>query len=63
MPLWPIRPIRPIRPIWMKSLGGRLEYSSGSEYASFLLVFLLTEREGRANRAVARAAKPTGSLV
>jgi two-component sensor histidine kinase len=36
-----------------KSLGGRLEYGSGSEYSSFLLVFLLTEREGRANRAVA----------
>jgi hypothetical protein len=36
-----------------KSLGGRLDYGSGSEYPSFLLVFLLTERERRANRAVA----------
>ena len=36
-----------------RSLGGRLECSVGSEYSSFLLVFLLTERERRANRAVA----------
>jgi two-component sensor histidine kinase len=36
-----------------KSLGGRLEYGFGSEYSSFLLRFLLTERERRANRAVA----------
>jgi two-component sensor histidine kinase len=37
----------------IKSLGGRLEYGFGPEYSSFLLVFLLTERERRANRAVA----------
>ena len=37
----------------IESLGGRLEYGFGSEYSSFLLVFLLTERERRANRAVA----------
>jgi two-component sensor histidine kinase len=37
----------------VKSLGGRLEYGFGPEYSSFLLVFLLTERERRANRAVA----------
>jgi two-component sensor histidine kinase len=36
-----------------KSLGGRLEYGFGPEYSSFCLVFLLTERERRANRAVA----------
>jgi two-component sensor histidine kinase len=36
----------------IKSLGGRLEYGFGPEYSSFLLVFLLTERERRANRAV-----------
>lgn len=36
-----------------KSLGGRLDYGSGSEHSSFVLVFLLTERERRANRAVA----------
>jgi len=37
----------------IKSLGGRLQYGFGPEYSSFLLVFLLTERERRANRAVA----------
>jgi two-component sensor histidine kinase len=37
----------------IKSLGGRLEYGFAPEYSSFLLVFLLTERERRANRAVA----------
>ncbi len=37
----------------IKSLGGRLEYGFGPEYSSFLLAFLLTERERRANRAVA----------
>ena len=37
----------------IKSLGGRLEYGFGPDYSSFLLVFLLTERERRANRAVA----------
>ena len=37
----------------IKSLGGRLEYGFGPEYSSFLLVFLLTERERRANKAVA----------
>jgi two-component sensor histidine kinase len=36
-----------------RSLGGRLECGVGSEYSSFLLAFLLTEREQRANRAVA----------
>jgi two-component sensor histidine kinase len=36
-----------------KSLGGRLDYGFRPEYSSFLLVFLLTERERRANRAVA----------
>jgi two-component sensor histidine kinase len=37
----------------IKSLGGRPEYGFGPEYSSFLLVFVLTERERRANRAVA----------
>ena len=37
----------------IESLGGRLEYGFGPEYSSFFLVFLLTERERRANRAVA----------
>jgi two-component sensor histidine kinase len=37
----------------IESLGGRLEYGFGPEYSSFLLVFLLTDRERRANRAVA----------
>jgi two-component sensor histidine kinase len=37
----------------IESLGGRLEYGFGPEYSSFLLVFLLTERERRPNRAVA----------
>jgi two-component sensor histidine kinase len=36
-----------------RSLGGRLDYGAGSEHSSFLLVFLLTDRERRANRAVA----------
>ena len=36
-----------------RSLDGRLDYGFGSEHSSFLLVFLLTERERRANRAVA----------
>jgi two-component sensor histidine kinase len=35
----------------IKSLGGRLEYGFGPEYSSFLLVFVLTQRERRANRA------------
>jgi len=35
-----------------KSLGGRIEYGFGAEFSSFLLVFPLTERERRANRAV-----------
>ena len=35
----------------IRSLGGRLEYGFGPEYSSFLLVFVLTERERRANRA------------
>jgi two-component sensor histidine kinase len=37
----------------IKSLGGRLEYGFGPEYSSFLLVFVLTQRERRANRAAA----------
>jgi two-component sensor histidine kinase len=37
----------------IKELGGRLEYGFAPEYSSFLLVFVLTERERRANRAVA----------
>jgi two-component sensor histidine kinase len=36
-----------------KSLGGRLEYGFGEQSSSFLLVFPVTERERRANRAVA----------
>jgi two-component sensor histidine kinase len=36
-----------------KSLGGRLEYGFGEQFSSFLLVFPVTERERRANRAVA----------
>ena len=36
-----------------KSLGGRIEYGFGAQFSSFLLVFPLTERERRANRAVA----------
>jgi two-component sensor histidine kinase len=36
-----------------KSLGGRIEYDFGAQFSSFLLVFPLTERERRANRAVA----------
>ena len=35
-----------------KSLGGRIEYGFGEQFSSFLLVFPLTERERRANRAV-----------
>jgi two-component sensor histidine kinase len=53
----------------IESLGGRLEYGFSPEYSSFLLVFLLTERERRANRAVAsrrtrtrRRLKTTSSL-
>jgi two-component sensor histidine kinase len=37
----------------IRSLGGRLEYGFGPEYSSFLLVFVLTQRERRANRAAA----------
>ena len=37
----------------IKSLGGRLKYGFGPEYSSFPLVFVLTERERRANRVVA----------
>jgi two-component sensor histidine kinase len=36
-----------------KSLGGRIEYGFGEQFSSFLLVLPLTERERRANRAVA----------
>ena len=50
--LEPARGLRLVRDL-IKSLGGRLEYGFGPEYSSFLLVFLLTERERRANRAVA----------
>jgi two-component sensor histidine kinase len=44
----------------IKSLGGRLEHRFGPEYSAFHLMFLLTEREWRANRAVAlrRATTP-----
>ena len=50
--LKPARGLGMVRDL-IESLGGRLEYGVGSEYSSFLLVFLLTERERRANRAVA----------
>jgi hypothetical protein len=47
-----------------KSLGGRIEYGFGAQFSSFLLVFPLTERERRANRAVAsRRAKEAESAV
>jgi two-component sensor histidine kinase len=36
-----------------KCLGGRIEYGFGAQFSSFRLVFPLTERERRANRAVA----------
>jgi two-component sensor histidine kinase len=36
-----------------KCLGGRIEYRFGAQFSSFLLAFPLTERERRANRAVA----------
>jgi two-component sensor histidine kinase len=52
MRLKPARGLGIVRDL-IKSLGGRLEYGFGPEYSSFLLVFLLTERERRANRAVA----------
>ena len=47
------------------SLGGRLKYGFGAEYSSFLLVFVLTERERRANRAVAsrRARTPRRQTI
>jgi two-component sensor histidine kinase len=50
--------LRPARGLQMvgdlaKSLGGRIEYGFGAELSSFLLVFPLTDRERRANRAVA----------
>lgn len=49
----------------IKSLGGRLEYGFGPESSSFLLVFVLTERERRANRAVAtrRARTPRRQTI
>lgn len=49
----------------IKSLGGRLEYGFGPEYSSFPLVFVLTERERRANRAVAsrRARTPRRQTI
>jgi hypothetical protein len=37
-----------------KSLSGRLEYGFGEQFSSFLLSFSVTERERRANRAVAQ---------
>jgi len=37
-----------------RSLGGRLEYGSGAQFTSFLLVFPLTEREQKANRVAAQ---------
>jgi hypothetical protein len=47
-----------------KSLGGRIEYGFGAQFSSFPLVFPLTERERRANRAVAsRRAKEAESAV
>jgi len=47
-----------------KSLDGRIEYGFGAQFPSFLLVFPLTERERRANRAVAsRRAKEAESAV
>jgi two-component sensor histidine kinase len=66
--LKPARGLGMVRDL-IESLGGRLEYGFGPEYSSFLLVFLLTERERRANRAVAsrrtrtrRRLKTTSSL-
>jgi two-component sensor histidine kinase len=50
--LQPARGLGIVRDL-IESLGGRLEYGSGPEYSSFLLVFPLTERERRANKAVA----------
>jgi two-component sensor histidine kinase len=49
----------------IRSLGGRLEYGFGPECSSFLLVFVLTERERRANRAVAtrRARRPRRQTI
>jgi len=51
---WRLKPARGLGIVrdLIESLGGRLEYGFGPEY-SFLLVFLLTGRERRANRAVA----------
>ena len=59
MRLRPARDLGLVRDL-VRSLGGRLEYGFGPEYPSFLLVFVLTERERRANRAVAsrRAGTP-----
>jgi two-component sensor histidine kinase len=45
-----------------KSLGGRTEYGFGAQFSSFLLVFPLTERERRANRAVA-SRRPKAAAV
>jgi two-component sensor histidine kinase len=66
--LKPARGLGMVRDL-IESLGGRLEYGFGPEYSSFLLVFLLTERERRATRAVAsrrtrtrRRLKTTSSL-
>ena len=52
MRLKPARGLGLVRDL-ARSLDGRLEYGFGPEHSSFALVFLLTEREGRANRAVA----------
>jgi hypothetical protein len=51
-------PLNPARGLQMvsdltKSLGGRIEYGSGAQFSSFLLVFPLTEPKRRANRVVA----------
>jgi two-component sensor histidine kinase len=50
--LKPARGVSLVRDL-AKSLGGRLDYGFRAEYSSFRFVFLLTEREQRANRAVA----------
>jgi two-component sensor histidine kinase len=64
MRLRPARGLGLVRDL-IKSLGGRLEHGFGPEYSSFLLVFVLTERERRANRAVAsrRARTPRRQTI
>jgi two-component sensor histidine kinase len=61
-----LKPARGLRTVsdLAKSLGGRIEYGFGAQFSSFLLVFPLTERERRANRAVAaRRAKEAEPAV